>query len=79
MMTELTDHEGYRLIENEYNECLLDYVILRSNGAYRGEESHREAVVTAFKLSTPFKNVIFRRNGMSFFAGQHTGVYSLNH
>ncbi len=30
-------------------------------------------------LSTPFKNVIFRRNGMSFFAGQHTGVYSLNH
>ena len=30
-------------------------------------------------VSTPFKNVIFRRNGMSFFAGQHTGVYSLNH
>ena len=30
-------------------------------------------------MSTPFKNVIFRRNGMSFFAGQHTGVYSLNH
>ena len=31
------------------------------------------------EVSTPFKNVIFRRNGMSFFAGQHTGVYSLNH
>ena len=30
-------------------------------------------------VSTPFKNVIFRRNGMSFFAGKHTGVYSLNH
>ena len=30
-------------------------------------------------MSTPFKNVIFRRNGMSFFAGKHTGVYSLNH
>ena len=30
-------------------------------------------------LSTPFKNVIFRRNRMSFFAGQHTGVYSLNY
>ena len=36
MMTELTDHEGYRLIKNEYSECLLDYVILRSDGAYRG-------------------------------------------
>ena len=31
------------------------------------------------KVSTPFKNVIFRRNRMSFFAGQHTGVYSLNY
>ena len=30
-------------------------------------------------VSTPFKNVIFRRNRMSFFAGQHTGVYSLNY
>ena len=30
-------------------------------------------------MSTPFKNVIFRRNRMSFFAGQHTGVYSLNY
>ena len=25
-------------------------------------------------LSAPFQNVDFRRNGMSFFAGQHTGV-----
>lgn len=25
-------------------------------------------------LSTPFQNVDFRRNGMSFFTGQHTGV-----
>ena len=57
MMTELTDHEGYRLIENEYNECLLDYVILRSDGAYRGEESHREAVVTAFKLLNSRKRI----------------------
>ena len=26
------------------------------------------------QLSTPFQNVDFRRNGMSFFTGQHTGV-----
>ena len=57
MMTELTDHEGYRLIENEYSECLLDYVILRSDGAYQGEESHREAVVTAFKLLNGRKRI----------------------
>ena len=27
-----------------------------------------------YALSTPFQNVDFRRNGMSFFTGQHTGV-----
>ena len=26
------------------------------------------------RVSTPFQNVDFRRNGMSFFTGQHTGV-----
>ena len=26
------------------------------------------------QVSTPFQNVDFRRNGMSFFTGQHTGV-----
>ena len=36
-------------------------------------------VQKSVEVSTPFKNVIFRRNGMSFFAGKHTGVYSLNH
>ena len=50
MMTELTDHEGYRLIKNENSESLLDYVILRSDGAYRGGESHKEAAVAAFGL-----------------------------
>ena len=30
-------------------------------------------------LSAPLKNVIFRRNEMSFFVGQHTSVYSLNY
>ena len=44
----------------------------------------RDSVATLWSaflevVSTPFKNVIFRRNRMSFFAGQHTGVYSLNY
>ena len=30
-------------------------------------------------LSTPFKNAVFSRNEMSFFAGQHAGVYSLDY
>ena len=30
-------------------------------------------------MSTPFKNAVFRRNEMSFFAGQHAGVYSLDY
>ena len=50
MMTELADHEGYRLLTEEYNKCLLDYVILRADGTYRGEESHQEAVTAAFGL-----------------------------
>ena len=42
-------------------------------------EYTKGGVATFFTVSTPFKNVIFRRNRMSFFAGQHTGVYSLNY
>ena len=30
--------------------------------------------VIEYVVSAPFQNVDFRRNGMSFFAGQHTGV-----
>lgn len=27
----------------------------------------------SLEVSAPFQNVVFRRNGMSFFTGQHTG------
>ena len=30
-------------------------------------------------MSTPFENAIFRRNEMSFFGGQYTGVCSLDY
>ncbi len=33
-----------------------------------------KTVSSILGLSTPFQNVDFRRNGMSFFTGQHTGV-----
>ena len=32
------------------------------------------SALPALAVSTPFQNVDFRRNGMSFFTGQHTGV-----
>lgn len=59
-----------------------------SDGEILSHYTHRWKIEVMFKqqkmymglkLSTPFENVIFRRNGMSFFAGQQTGVYSLSH
>ncbi len=50
-----------RNIEREYP----DAVIRRE--AYTGTKIDR-------KVSAPFENVDFRRNGVSFLTGQHTGV-----
>lgn len=34
----------YKILETEYNELLLDYILLELEGAYLGEASHKEAV-----------------------------------
>ena len=60
--------------------CILSAAPLAVAGFFQYNGLTFEQFVWAFiKLSTLFKNVIFRRNRMSFFAGQHTGVYSLNY
>ena len=40
---------------------------------------HRNSANVSWYMSTPFENVVFCRNMISFFAGQHTGAYSLNY
>lgn len=49
-MIELKDHKVYELLKNRYNECLIDYVILYDDVQYSGEESHKKAVIEAFKI-----------------------------
>ena len=49
-MTELTSHPVYRLLETNYDECLLDFVVLQSDGPYKGEPTHKQAVLEAFAL-----------------------------
>lgn len=37
-------------------------------------DNMNDAALESFDLSAPFENVDFRRNGVSFLTGQHTGV-----
>ncbi len=46
-MKELTDDRVYKYLEEKYDELLLYYILLEANGAYAGEETHREAVIEA--------------------------------
>ena len=50
-MKELTDDRVYKYLEEKYDELLLDYILLEANGAYAGEETHREAVIEADRKS----------------------------
>lgn len=56
-MTELTSHPVYRLLEEKYDECLLDFVVLQSDEPYEGEASHKRAVLEAFGLLNGRKRV----------------------
>lgn len=46
-MKELKDDIAYKILEETYGELLLDYILLAADGEYKGEESHREAVIEA--------------------------------
>ncbi|MDE6781854.1 MAG: hypothetical protein K2J40_10400 [Ruminococcus sp.] len=55
-MKELTDDIFYKYIE-KYDKCLLDYVILSADEDYKGEVSHKEAVITAVSALNSRKRV----------------------
>ena len=46
-MKELKDDIVYKILEEKYDELLLDYILLAADGEYKGEESHKEAVIEA--------------------------------
>lgn len=47
IMIELKDDIAYKRLEEKYDELLLDYILLAADGEYKGEESHKEAVIEA--------------------------------
>lgn len=49
-MIELQGHKIYQMLKEKYDECYLDYVILQSDEAYIGYETHKKAVVSAFDI-----------------------------
>ncbi len=46
-MKELVNDPIYKKLETDYDELLLDYILLEADGGYMGEESHKEAVIEA--------------------------------
>ncbi|MCM1133127.1 MAG: hypothetical protein NC340_06610 [Ruminococcus flavefaciens] len=49
-MEEINNKTVLRLLEDDYDECQLDYVILSNDGEYRGENSHKRAVISFFDV-----------------------------
>lgn len=56
-MKELKEHKAYQMLEKNYKECLLDYVILLSDRTYLGQDTHKEAVIEAFHILNQRKRV----------------------
>ena len=49
-MRELTDDAVYRLLEAQYPDVLLDYVLLSAEGAPEGKAGHKAAVLAALHV-----------------------------
>lgn len=49
-MHELTDDPIYRILEEQYPRMLLDYVLLSADGAPKGKEGHKAAVIEALRV-----------------------------
>lgn len=47
-MKEIQEHKAYELLKKQYEEILLDYVILSIDTDYEGIETHKKAVIEAF-------------------------------
>lgn len=46
-MKELINDPIYKKLGTEYDELLIDYILLEPDGKYMGEESHKAAVIAA--------------------------------
>lgn len=49
-MKELMNDVIYKILEEKYDELLLDYVLLEADKEYQGELSHKEAVIETFAI-----------------------------
>ncbi|MCQ2400600.1 MAG: hypothetical protein MJ059_01585 [Lachnospiraceae bacterium] len=49
-MKEISEHQIYNLLDDKYSRIGCDYVILSSDDEYRGIETHKKAVITAFEI-----------------------------
>lgn len=49
-MIELKEHKVYNLLRNKYKRVGIDYVILCIEEIYTGAETHKKAVIEAFKI-----------------------------
>lgn len=68
-MKELTDDIFYEYIK-KYDKCLLDYVILSADEEYKGEISHKEAVITGIYAFNHRKRVGNRLNPPEFYVDE---------
>ncbi len=67
-MHELTEDKFYQILEQNYPELLLDYVLLSFEGAYLGKESHKKAVLEAIAVFNTRQRVGNRLNPPHFYA-----------
>ena len=82
MMTILEHNTAAEDVQTRNNAQDLMEKRMRFTRLYPGRDGKPCASIQMYEseaaemiwLSTPFQNVDFRRNGMSFFTGQHTGV-----
>lgn len=49
-MREIYNHRIYELLNGKYNRICCDYIVLSSEDEYKGIETHKSAVVSAFEI-----------------------------
>ncbi len=64
----VSDTQAYKMLGNGWTVEVIAHILSYCPGITV------KPLEVLSMLSTPFQNVDFRRNGMSFFTGQHTGV-----
>lgn len=49
-MKEIIEHKAYELLNSRYDEVAIDYVIMSSDAAYEGMDTHKKAIIEAFEI-----------------------------